>query len=132
MRLPIAFDDLAAREHDLQRFDVLDERRVAQAAPVDVRADGSAERQAVRTGLFLSNAPAHFAAVLLARVIDDELRPSDARLRSNEPAFAIELEHSVQRSRVEQPSIASELLTAHRVASARNREHFAAFANRGN
>jgi hypothetical protein len=55
---------------------------------------------------------------LLDHIVTHQVRPGDSRLRVNDASFAIEAEHSIHRSRVEQPRILRELLASHRVTRA--------------
>ena len=53
---------LAVGSHHFQRLEVRDERRCGEAAAVDVRGDRAADRQPIRAGLLLTNAPVRAGA----------------------------------------------------------------------
>ncbi len=96
-----AFHDGAVRKHHLQRFDVLDERRIHESTPMNVRSDRATEGQSICPRLFLPNTPRARPVALLDHVVAHQVRPGDARLRVNDAPLAIEAEHLVHRPHVE-------------------------------
>ncbi len=114
--------DLAVRADDRDRLDVVDDRLPAEPAPVDVRGERAAEREPVRAGLLLPHHPGRGIAELQALERLEEPRPLDPGLDLDEPTFAIEREHASASGEVEEEAAGEELLPAHRVPPAGDRQ----------
>ena len=83
---------------------------------MDVRGDGAADAEVVGAGLLLADRPGRVGE----RV--DERRPLDARLDLDEAALLVEREDARERARVEHDAAGAELLPAHRVPAAGDRD----------
>ena len=129
IHLPITLHDRAVGEDHFERFDVRDERRVSQPATVNVRADRTADREAVSAGLLLPDAPRVAAVALRDDVVANEIRPRDAGLRMDHAALPIEVDDAVHAAHVEQPAVCGELLPAHRMTRAAHAHELAARAH---
>ena len=108
-------DDAVGSDHD-EALDVSDERAVREPAAVDVRRDGSADRKVVGAGLLLADGPRR------DRERIDESRPLDARLDLDQAALLVERQDVRQRAGIEDDPARTELLPAHRVSAACDRD----------
>ena len=112
--------------HQRERFDVGHERREVQATAMDVGREGTANRQPVGTSLLLAERPrrqglaSRFGLQAIERL--QQLRPLHARLDLDQAALYIELQHAVAAGQIDQPAGLPELLPAHRMASAADRD----------
>ena len=72
--------DFAVAGDDVERLEIVDERRCGEAAAVNVRGDGAADGEAIRAGLLLADAPRRDRGVRADQVAADDVRPGDAGL----------------------------------------------------
>ena len=121
---------LAVGVHQRERLDVADHRPQRQPAAVDVGAKRAAERETVGAGLLLDNAPGRGLSLLHGDETVDQLRPLDAGLGLDHAALGIEGDDPPHRPHVEQNRAGGELLAAHGVPSARDRDRLARGARR--
>ena len=103
-----------------ERFDVGDERLHLEAAAVHVSCKRPADRQPIRAGLLLRNAPLVRPAFLCLQQVFDERRPHDAGLDFDESLHAIERPHTIEPGHVDERRAIGKLLSAHSVAAARD------------
>jgi hypothetical protein len=115
-----AGDDFAVAGDDFERLDILDERAGVEAAPVNVRCDGSADRESIRAGLLLADAPRRYCRVRADQIAADHVGPRDACLYAQQSVSFIEAERAIEPSHVQQSRTCEELLSAHGVPAARD------------
>ena len=89
---------------------------------------GAAEAEIVGAGLFLANAPAMAFGIEAGRQKALQLRPAGAGGDLDQALFAVEIEHAAESPAIEQPAIAVELLSAHGVLGACDRDVLAGAA----
>lgn len=102
----------------IERFDIADDRRHRESPAVNVRGQRSAEAQPVGARLFLGDPPRAGAPGLGLEQPADELRPLDPGLHFDDPLLGVEADDALEGARVEEDRVLTELLSAHRVASA--------------
>ena len=102
-----------------------DDRLEVQAAAVRVADKRAGDAETIRAGLLLIDAPLPVRALLRAVQIADQLRPLNAAFDGDRAALAVEREHAVQRAHVEEDAGFAELLAAHRVPAAGDRDRLA-------
>ena len=85
---------------------------------MNVRADRTADCEAISAGLLLPDAPRVATVALRDDVVAHEIRPRDACLRMDHAALSIEVDDVVHAAHVEQPASRGELLSAHRMTRA--------------
>ena len=90
---------------------------------------GTAERQLIGPGLFLGQAPAREAIgkrlALEVEIACDQRRPADSGLGCDETLLVVHLQHTTQTGQIEQDAAFEELLRAHRMARAAQRDRLA-------
>src|SRR5688572_17887615 len=116
--MPVAFDNRAISKHDFNSFDVTDERRIREPAPMDVGSHRATERQSIRARLLLPNAPGGGTVPLFNYIVTHQVGPGDPSLRVNDSSLAVEAQDAIHRASVEQPRVPRELLTTHRMTRA--------------
>ena len=91
---------------------------VLQSATVGVRAECPRQSHSIDPGLLLANRPRACPPRLFAMEVVDQLRPLNTTLNSHLCVLGIQLEHPVERSRVEVNGVFTKLLATHGVAAA--------------
>lgn len=117
-----AADQVAVRVHQIEGLHLLHDRFQRQAAAVDVRRQRAPEREPVGAGLFLVDSPRAGAPRLRTLQELEERRPLDATFDRDESRARVERDHAVERARVDERRAGAELLSAHRVPPAGDRQ----------
>ena len=90
--------------------------------PCALQDSAPAEAQAIRAGLLLIDSPLPGPAFLRLVQIADQLRPLNAAFDRDHAAFGVEREHAVDDARIDEHAPLAELLAAHRVTAAGDRD----------
>ena len=122
MRVARAGAQLTVRPEQVERIDLLDDGLQVQSASVRIARERAGQAESIRTGLLLVDSPLSIASLLRAIQIVDQLRPLNPALDGDHAPFSIEVEDTVQRPRIDEQRRLTELLAAHRVTAASDRD----------
>ncbi len=128
---PRAIEDLEPGRDDPEAFDVGDDRRHVQPAPVDVRRQRAAERQIVRPGLFLRNRPPLRRHIIHGSRGGNHLRPAGPGADGQPPTLDVQHARPGEPGRVHRHRVRGELLPAHGVPAAHDAHPLAALLGPG-
>ena len=106
--------------YQIEGFDVANQRTEAKPAAVNVRRQGAADRQSVRSGLFLNDAPLRGLSRARPEQMVHQPGPVNTCFHHDQAALRIKFEHAAETRRVDQDGAGAELLPAHRVTASRD------------
>lgn len=107
---------------EAERFDVLDERGVGEAASVHIGGHGTAEGEGIGSGLFLNDGPGERGIGLAAVELFHQPGPDHTGGDFDDAAFGIEIANLLEAGQVEVNGFGSERLSAHGMATAGDAE----------
>ena len=112
----VAAENFAAGINEGERFHVVDHRPHLQAAAMGIGGERATERETVRAGLFLADAPDRSGSWLLGMKGFDKLQPFHPGTDFDKSALSIHRADPDELGTIQQQGPLAELLPAHRMA----------------
>jgi len=112
---------VSIRIHDRECFDIADERSELETAAVNIGPERTAQRQSIRPSLLLSYSPLPTPALLHIDEASDKLGPLNTGIGVDDAPLVIEAKTVLHRARIDYYRPAGELLAAHGMTAAGNR-----------
>ena len=119
---PRTREHVAVGVNEIKSVDLIDDRFERQAAAMAIAGQRAADAQAIGASLLLINAPLVGVSVLFPFDCREQFRPLHPALDRDRSVLSVERDHLVPPARVDQHGGIGELLPAHRVPAAGDRD----------